>query len=290
MKSKILVTGATGQLGGSVIKHLLKKIPADQIIAMVRDESKAKTLKDAGITVRTGDYHNVESLKTAFAGVNKAILVSSNDFHDRLRQHKNVTDAAKAAGVSHLVYTGISLRDIHSSALRDFMMDHFQLEDYIRASGLAYTFMQHNLYAEMIPFYIGTQVLDKGIIFPAGDGRVSFALRDEMGEANAIVLTTDGHRNKTYNIGSPASYSFADLAAMLSAISGRAIDYTSSDPDDYIDNLKAKGLPEMTIKVVTGFSAAMRNGDFDVPVDDLANLLGRKPAGLSGFLKSVYGA
>lgn len=285
----ILVTGATGQLGGSVIKHLLKILPADQIIALVRDENKATALKEAGVIVRTGDYHNAKSLKSAFSNVQKAILVSSNDFHDRLGQHKNVIDAAKSAGVSHLVYTGVGLKDIHTSALSNFMIDHFQTEDYIKDSGITYTFMQHNLYAEMIPFYIGKQVMETGIIFPAGEGRVPFSLRDEMGEANANVLTRQGHENKTYNIGSPVSYSFQDIARILSDIKGNVVPYNSPDLSSYIEELKANGAPEIMIKAVTGFSAAMRNGDFDLPGNDLANILGREPADISGFLKSVYG-
>ena len=286
MKSKILVTGATGHLGVSVIKHLLKRIPADQIIGLVRDEGKAEALKQSGITVRTGDYHDPASLKAAFLNIGKAILISSNDFHDRLRQHKNVIDAAKYAGVSHLVYTGVSLKDIHTSVLRDFMIDHFQTEDHIRESGLTYTFMQHNLYAEMIPFYIGKQVLETGIIFPAGDGCVPFALRDEMGEANANILTTGGHENKTYNITNTVSYSFSDIAGMLSTINGKNVTYISPEPDGFIKELKAKGAPDLMVKAVTGFSAAMRNGDFDIPGHDLANILGRQPADLSEFLQS----
>jgi NAD(P)H dehydrogenase (quinone) len=286
MKSIILVTGATGHLGGSVLKHLLKKIPADQVVALVRNEIKADALREAGVTVRFGDYHDPASLKAAFANVDKAILVSSSDFNDRLGQHKNVIDAAKSAGVSNLVYTGVSLKDVNKSVLRDFMIDHFQTEDYIRESGITYTFMQHNLYAEMIPFYIGNQVLEMGIVFPAGDGRIPFALRDEMGEANANVLTGDGHENKTYNIANTIGYSFQDIADIISELTGKEIAYTNPDLGDYLEALKAKAVSEMMVKTVAGISTAMRNGDFDIPGNDLAELLRREPTKLREYLKS----
>lgn len=284
----ILVTGATGHLGGSIVRHLLKKIPADQIVALVRDEAKAVKLKDAGIIIRVGDYHHPASLAAAFMNVNKAVLVSSNDFNDRLGQHKNVINAAKAAGVNHLLYTGVSLKDVNTSILQKFMTDHFQTEDYLEESGITYTFMRHNLYAEMIPVYIGRQVLEKGIVFPAGEGRIPFALRDEMGEANANVLMSGGHENKRYNIASDIDYSFQNVADILSELAGKEITYTQPDHGSYMGFLRAAGFPEHMVQVATAFSTAMRNGDFALPGDDLKNLLGRKPAELSVYLQQAY--
>jgi NAD(P)H dehydrogenase (quinone) len=284
----ILVTGATGHLGGSIVQHLLKRMPANQIIALVRDEAKASKLKDAGIIIRVGDYLQPASLTTAFSDVNKAVLVSSNNFNDRLGQHKNVINAAVTAGVSHLSYTGVSMQHLNTSVLQHFMADHFQTEDCLKESGMAYTFMRHNLYAEMIPLYIGQQVLEKGIVFPAGEGRIPFALRDEMGEANAHVLTSEGHENKIYNIANERDYSFQDVADILSELAGRKITYQQPDHDSYIDALKAAGFPEHMAQIAIQFSTAMRNGDFDLPGNDLKNLLGRKPADLRLYLQQAY--
>ncbi|MDJ1501743.1 SDR family oxidoreductase [Xanthocytophaga agilis] len=288
MKRMILVTGATGHLGGSIVKHLLTKISADQIVVLVRDENKAADLKAAGVHIRIGDYHDSASLTDAFVNIEKTVLVSSNDFNDRLGQHKNVINAAKLAGVRHFVYTGVSIKDIHTSVLRDFMIDHFQTEEYVKDSGMKYTFMRHNLYAEMIPFYIGHQVLEKGVVFPAGEGRIPFALRDEMGEANANVLTTEGHEDRIYSIASEVDYSFQDIADILSELSGKRITYTNPDNTRFTESLKAAGLPNHIVQIAIGFSTAMRNGDFDVPGTDLKNLLGRKPAGLKEYLQQTY--
>ena len=164
---------------------------------MVRDENKAADLKAKGVDVRVGNFRDAASLANAFNGIDKVLLISSSDLEDRLGQHKNVIDAAKNAGVKHIVYTGVSMVDVNNSALKDFMIDHYQTEDYIKASGMNYTFLQHNLYADVIPMFIGEKVLETGIFFPAGTGKVPFALRSEMGEAAANVLTGEGHENKT---------------------------------------------------------------------------------------------
>lgn len=284
----ILVTGATGHLGGSIIRHLLTNLPGNQIIALVRDESKATGLRAAGVIVRQGNYHNAASLKAAFSGVTKAVLVSSNDFDDRLGQHRNVIHAASEAGLEHFIYTGVSLKNVNGSALRDLMADHFQTEDHVRESGLPYTFMQNNLYSEMIPFYIGDKALEKGIFFPAGDGKIPFALRDEMGEAIANVLTENSHLKKVYNIANTVSYSFHDIAKYLSELSGKAITYTAADPEVFLNNLRNSHLPEKMQQVFTGFATAMRNGDFDLPGTDLQALLHRKPADLKQYLKKEF--
>lgn len=284
----ILVTGATGHLGGAIIEHLLKKVPADQIAALVRNEEKAVRLKHLGVNIRIGNYHEAASLHNAFKGIRKAVLISSNDFNDRLAQHKKVVDAAKAAGVVHIIYTGASMKDIETSVLRNFMIDHFQTEEYIQQTGMAYTFMRHNLYAEMIPLYIGRDALDKGIIFPAGEGAIPFALRDEMGEAISNILMLDGHENKIYNIANVVSYSFQDIAAMLSRLSGKSIEYQQCDDKTYMQTLQARGIPEHMARIAIGFATAMCNNDFNVPGDDLKNLLDRLPSGLEVFLKKNY--
>ena len=284
----ILVTGAAGHLGTAVINNLLKAIPANQIVALIRDKSKAANLQKQGVTIKVADYHSRSSLAEAFKGIEKAVLISSNDFNDRLGQHKNVIDAAYHAGVKHLIYTSASLKDVNSSVLKDFMIDHFESEDYVKEKQLPYTFLRNNLYAEMIPFYIGDKVLETGIFFPAGNGKIPFAMRKEMGEAIANVLTRDGHINKVYNIGAEKSYSFYDIASELSELSGKKITYTEAEPTAFVEQLKQSGMPEMMRNMFVGFSTAMRNGDFDVPTDDLKNLLGRKPGSLNEYLQFAF--
>ncbi len=284
----ILVTGATGQLGKIVIEKLSEKIPTNQIAALVRDASKAIHLIGQGINVKVGDYHNTESLEAAFQGVDKLLLISSNDFNDRLGQHKKVVDAAVKAGVKHVFYTGVTMNDINSSPLKPFLEDHYLTEDYIKASGLTYTFLENGLYAEVIPVFLGEKVTETGVFFPAGEGKVAFASRKDLGEAAAKVLLGDGHGNQTYRLTGAVAHSFEEVAHLLSQLSGKNVPYISPEPEVFVETLKQFGLPEHIIQMSLGFASGMKNNDFDKSYDTLEKLLDRKPTDLKDFLKEIY--
>lgn len=286
--SNILVTGATGQLGSAVIAHLLDKMPANQITALVRDEKKATDLIAKGINIKMGDYFDKESLQRAMQGISKVLLISSSDFKDRLGQHKNVIDAAKEAGVNHIFYTGVSMKDIDVSPLKPLLADHYQTEDYIKASGLTYTFLQNSLYAEVIPMFIGANVLTTGIYFPAGEGKVAFAARKDLAEATANILASEGHDNKTYHLSANTATSFAEIAATLSELSGKTVNYISPEPADFEAMLKQIGLPDGIILMSVLFAAGIKNNDFDATDNTLENFLGRKQSDLKSYLKVAF--
>lgn len=284
----ILITGASGHLGGLIIENLLKTVPASQIAAMVRNAEKAGDLKARGVDVRIGDYHNPASMEAAFKGVDKLLLISSSDFNERLQQHKNAVDAAKKAGVKHIFYTGVAMRDINTSPLKTLLEDHFQTEDYIRESGFTYTFIRNTLYFEVTPMFMGEQVLDNGVYFPAGDGKIAFAARADLAEATALLLTGEGVENKTFKLTGAEAVSFADIARELSALSGKEVAYISPDPKEFEATLKQFGLPEGIVQMSVLFAAGMKNNDFQSTEDTLEEILGRKPKPLSGFLKGIY--
>lgn len=286
----ILITGATGQLGGIVVENVLKKIPANQVAVLVRDENKAADLKAKGLESRVGSYHDAASLAAAMSGIDKVLLISSNDFNDRLGQHKNVIDAAKNAGVKHILYTGVTMKNINASPLKPLLADHYQTEDYIKESGLTYTFLQNSLYFEVVPMFVGANVLETGIFFPAGEGKVAFAARQDLGEATATILTTEGHENKTYNLTGTTASSFADVSATLSEITGKTVAYTSPEPAAFEAMLKQFGLPEGIVLMSVLFAAGIQNGDFDLPSSTLEQFLGRKTTDLKTFLKATYSA
>lgn len=284
----ILVTGATGQLGGIVVENLLKKVAASEIAVLVRDAAKAEHLAAQGIEVRVGSYFDKASLASALQGIEKVLLISSNDFNDRLGQHKNVVDAAKNAGVEHILYTGVAMKDINASPLQPLLGDHFQTEDYIKESGLTYTFLQNNLYFEVIPMFVGAGVLETGIFFPAGEGKVAFASRQELGEATATILTTNGHENKAYPLTGSEAYSFGEIAAELSTLSGKNVPYISPEPAAFEGALKQFGLPEGIILMSVLFAAGIKNDDLAQSSPVLETILGRKTTPLSVFLKEAF--
>jgi NAD(P)H dehydrogenase (quinone) len=284
----ILVTGASGHLGQSVIAQLQKQYPNNSIAALVRSEEKGAALKGQGIQIRIGDYHDSTALQTALKGIEKVILISSSDFNNRLQQHKNVVDAAARNGVQHIYYTGVAMNDIHTSPLKPFLEDHFQTEAYIKESRLTYTFLQHSLYAEVVPMFIGEQALQTGVFFPAGDGEVAFATRADLAEAIALVVSSQGHDNKTYQMTNTETYSFAKVAEYLTEINQSEVAYSSPEPEVFAETLRGYQVPEHIIGMSLGFAAGIKNNDFNQPSNQLAKILGRTPTSLKSFLAQVY--
>jgi NAD(P)H dehydrogenase (quinone) len=284
----ILVTGATGHFGAATIDFLLKKVPANQIAALVRDETKAGGLKEKGVSVRVGNYHDYNSLVQAFKGIDKVLLVSSNDFDDRTGQQINAINAAKEAGVKHFVYTSISTNKPTGSVIPFVVDAHIATANHLKASGLTYTLLNNNLYADVLPMFLGDKVLETGIFLPAGEGRVPFATRLDMAEAAANVLSGTSHDNKEYNISADVTYSFADVAQILSKLSGKQVTYVDAPKDVFIDALTKAGVPAEYIGVNAGFSDSIKHNELDLANDELEKLLGRKVTTLESFLKATY--
>lgn len=285
----ILVTASTGQLGTATVNALLEKVPAAQIAVLARSAEKAQAFADKGVNVRIGDYKDYASLVAAFAGVEKVLLISSNDFDDRFGQHKNAIDAAKEAGVKLVAYTSIEAKDAHNSATEVIAKDHALTADYLKASGLSYVLLNDSLYADVVPMFVGEKVLETGVFFPAGDGKVAFATREDMALAAAVVLATEGHENKEYAIAGNEEYSFADVAAYLSEISGREVGYVSPDEDTYKTVLTDAGVPDIFVWMLSVFAKAIKAHEFETGKADLEVLIGRKPVTLKEYLTQVYG-
>ena len=288
--NKILVTGATGGLGRAIVENLLKTTSPNQLAVLVRDPAKAADLQAQGVAVQQGDYTDYDSLVRAFSGVDKVLLVSGNDIPNRVPQHTNVINAAKEAGVKHLVYTSAQRKtEDGSSAVTFVTAAHVATEKLLKASGLTYTILKNALYLEVLPQFMGPQVLETGTIYlPAGTGKGSFASRADMGAAAAAVLTGPGHENQTYEIAGAASYSFTDVAQVLSELSGKQVQYVSPAPDEFNAQLTQAGVPAQGVQFATAFSQGIAQGEFDLPSPTLTELIGREPESLTNFLKAAY--
>lgn len=284
----ILATGATGQLGKGIVQFLEQKNKLSEVAVLVRDAAKANDLKAKGVSIRVGDYHQPELLEDALKGIDTVVLISSNDFNDRIGQHKNVVDAAVKNGVKHILYTGVSMNAIETSPLKPFLGDHYETEAYIKASGIPYTFLQHSLYADVLPMFIGPNPVDTGVFFAAGKGKVTFADRLDLAEAIANLLTTEGHGNTTYRMTNIEAYSFQDVATYLSELSGKEVSYVSPTEKDFQEALEGMGLPAPIVQMSLGFAAGIKNNDFDTPFSDLETILGRKPIDLKTYLQKTY--
>jgi NAD(P)H dehydrogenase (quinone) len=283
----ILVTGATGQLGTAVVNHLLKKTSANQVTALVRDESKASALKEKGVNIRVGNYNDSASLDNVMQGIETVLLIAGTDEENRLRQHQNVVDAAKKAGVQCIAYTSRNLKD-PNTLVNKLMKGHFQTEDCIKASGLSYVLFRNVLYMDTIPQFVGAKVFDTGINLPTDLGRVAFTLRSEMGEAIANVLLESDRSNRIYQLTGSESYSFEDVAAILTNLSGKKVNYTSVEKSVFEAQMIERGVPEFMVVRVVGFLTDIKNGQESEVSPDLANLLGRSPASLQEGLKVLF--
>ena len=284
----ILVTGATGQLGKIVIENLMKKTAANQIAALVRDPNKAAELKDKGVDIRVGDYSDVASLDQAMRGIEKVLLISGTDEVNRVQQHQNVVDAAKRAGVKFIAYTGRFMKDPDTSG--NHLMDgHFKTDALIKESGLTYALFQNALYMDSLQFFLGGErVFETGILIPAGHGKVAYALRRDLGEAIAQVLLEDVGESRIYKLTASEAWSFDDVAATLSELSGKTITYTSIDRPTFEAQMSQRGLPAQTYQRIADFYGDIRDGQLDEVTSEMETLLGRKPTALKEGLKILF--
>lgn len=291
----ILVTGATGQFGSKAIDHLLKKgSKSSEISALVRDVEKAKSLADKGIELRVGDYNDPDSLVHAFTGIDKLLLVSSNDrqgFENRAKQHINVINAAKQAQVKHIIYTSF-VRKPHfeDSAIAAFQESHVQTEEALKQSGIDYTILQNGIYLEMIPIFAGDKVAETGtILLPAQAGKASFVLREELADAAAHIVLTGSHQNKVYQLTNSESVSFGQIADALAVALGKEVKYSSPGTDEFEAILTKFGVPALYIGMFTMWGSALAQGTMDVEDPTLQQILGRKPTSMVQFINQVFG-
>ena len=286
--AKILVTGATGNIGSSTLQHLLRRVPADDLVGLARDPAKAADLARQGIAIRQGDYFDQEGLVRAFEGVEKIMLVSATAFTDRNTQHENVIRAAVQAGVGHIVYMPIIREAGAAFSLPQVAEQDLFVEEKLRASGLTYTLVRHPPFLESIPFYIGGNALAMGVRAPAGSGKAGFAARDDLAEAHAVVLTQPGHDNKTYALYGDPAVSLADIAQILSEISGRPVPFIVGSDSDYIAHLVAAGLPAPAAEFALVWVQGINAGAWGGTPGDLEKLIGRKPVTPAAFLRQAF--
>lgn len=284
----LLITGATGQLGQALFPFLLARWPASQLAALVRDPAKATHLRDTGVSIRVGNYDDPAALDAAMVGVERVLLIAGTDEHKRVAQHGQVIDAARRAGVTTVAYTSRALRD-RTTLANPLMEGHFQTEDLLLASGLRCVLFRNSLYLDAIPLFVGPAVLDTGIQLPAGAGQVAFALRSELAEAMATVLTDPIPVSRTYTLTGDTAYSFADVAAALQQLSGRPVRYTPATVAVFEALLTTRGVPAAGIDRIVGFMTDIANGQEAGVTTELSQLLGRPTASLPVGLRPWYG-
>src|SRR6187431_566987 len=273
----IVVTGATGQLGGAIVRSLVKLLPGEKVVASARDPEKAKSLEALGVEVRRGDFAAPETLTAAFAGATQVLLVSSNAAaygRDPLRQHQAAIDAAKAAGVKRVLYTSHAAAS--AASLFPPMLSHAATEKMLAASGLAWISLRNGFYASSAVGFVGDGLKAGRISVPA-DGKVAWTTHPDLADATAAILAAEGSFNGPVTLTGSEALDMSDIARVASEVLGHEVQREVISDEAFIEQLKARGLPEAVLAIPLGFYRAARAGEFSNVDSTLERLLGRKP-------------
>lgn len=279
----LAITGATGKLGRLVIETLRIRVAPEGIIALARNPGKAD---DLGVPARLFDYDAPETLAAALDGVDTLLLISGSDIGRRVPQHATVIEAAKAAGVQHIVYT--SLLNAPNSTL-GLAPEHVETEKLLAASGIGQTALRNGWYTENYTMGLSAALEHNALIGAAKDGRISSATRQDYAEAAAAVLLDKALRGKTYELSGDDSYTLSDLAATLSAQAHKDIPYVDLPEADYAAALTRAGLPTELAGFLAHCDAGASKGVLFDEGTQLSTLIGRPTTPLATAVAAAIG-
>jgi NAD(P)H dehydrogenase (quinone) len=283
----IIITGATGHLGSLVIDGLLEKVPAGQVVAAVRSPEKAADLATRGVHVREADYDRPETLRAAFEGGTRLLLISGSDVGRRVPQHAAAVQAAQGAGIPHIVYTSAAHAD---TSVLGLAAEHKATEEIIRETGLTYTLLRNNWYNEVYLPAI-TQAAETGaVIGSAGEGRVASATRADYAAAAVAVLTGTGHENRVYELAGDVAWTLDDLAAEISHASGKEVAYRNLSTEEHRAALVGAGLPHAVAELLVDIDRGIAAGALAETPGDLKALIGRPTTPISETVAAALAA
>jgi uncharacterized protein YbjT (DUF2867 family) len=269
----LIVTGATGHLGSLIVNRLLERVPADRIAVSVRDVSKASDLAERGVRVRAGDFTEPDSLKRAFEGAERVLVVSAAiRGGGALTANRAAIDAAREAGARRILYT--SHQAASPTSLFPPQKVHAATEEHLKQQDVPYTALRNGFYASTLGFYIGA-ALETGTLAVPQDGPVSWTAHEDLAEAAASALTEDGAlEGVTPPLTAPHALDFADVADILSRITGRTITRVVMDDDEWISAAVAGGMPRPAAEFSLTMFAGSRNGEFNATTPTLEATVG----------------
>lgn len=292
---RLLVTGAAGHLGGRVLHHLLETLRVDpaSIVAGTRDPAKLGAWTQQGIEARAVDFNTPETLSAAFDGVERLLIISTDALGEpglRLRQHQTAIKAAEAAGVRHVLYTSLPNADI-SPIL--FAPDHWGTEQALAASSLpGWTVLRNHWYFENLAMSLPSILASGTWYTAAGDGRLAHGARDDYARAAAAALADSFSGKRTLTLSGPTAYTVAELATLIGAAAGKAIQVVQLSPEERVQGMIGAGLPEPVARVFTSCDVHQADGLFGDVTGDVQALTGVAPQPFERWLaanKAVLG-
>jgi NAD(P)H dehydrogenase (quinone) len=283
----VAITGASGHLGRKTAELVIGGLDPSDVVLLTRTPDALADLAGRGAAVHRADFNEPSSVRDALAGVERMLLISAVELGHRVQQHRAAIDAAQHAGVRHVLYTSIPNPVTQNPA--GVVPDHLATEEALRASGLAWTFLRNNLYAEyQVP--TAAQAIATGqLVTNAGGGRTAYVSRDDCAAAAAAVLTSPGHENTAYDVTGPQAVSVDELAALAGEIAGRTIDVVHVDDDAFVTGLTGAGVPEVGARLYASFGASTRDGFLEGVSSAVEDLTGEAPRSLRAVLTAVRG-
>lgn len=278
------ITGATGRLGRLTIDALLKLTTPDQIVALARDPGRAADLAARGIAVRRFDYDESANLADVLAGVDRLLLISSDDLTRRVEQHRAVIDAAIAAGVGFIAYTSVLHADHNPLGVSP---SHRATEAMLAKSGLPYAALRNGWYIENYLIGADAAIAQGVLLGSTGDGRISGAARADYAEAAAKVLVAGSETTGIHELAGDTAFTLSDVAAALAEASGNPVIYRDLPEADYARALEAGGMPVPVAAMLAGFSAGAAGGVLEDGSGVLGCMLGRSTAGLRNVVQDA---
>ncbi|WP_166242601.1 SDR family oxidoreductase [Paenibacillus turpanensis] len=281
---KMLVTGATGKLGTKVVEKLLTTVPADQLVVSVRNPEKAEAFRARGIEVRQGDFDHPDTLSSAFAGIDRILIISADGDNDtRIRQHSNAVAAAQQAGVAFIAYTSIG----HASESPLFLAPvHRSTEEAIVKTGIPYSFLRNNWYLENETGSIQGVMAGAPWVTSAGSGKVGWAAQQDYAEAAAAVLAGEGHDNTVYELSGPL-LTQEELAQALGQVLGKEVVVQQVDDAAYAEIMKGAGVPDFVVPILVAIQSGIREGALEIESNDFEKLLGRPTTPIVEALRQI---
>jgi NAD(P)H dehydrogenase (quinone) len=281
----IVVTGATGNLGGLVVDALIRRgMATSEIVAAGRNRARLAELATKGVRTVRYDVDDVESVAAAFDGARKVLLVSIPGSPRRFEQHRGAIDAAKAAGVELFVYTSFI-----GAAPTNHHADHYATEQLLRENAMPYVVLRNGVYFEFFTAQINEWREQGQVLGAAGDGRISAAAIADLADAAAVVLTTPGHERAVYELGIDDPFTMPELANELSRQTGTQIPYVPLSVEEFETRLLQAGSTGAAAARRANVDRTIASGEFFIDTGDLGRLVGRELVTLSGAIAGAIG-
>jgi uncharacterized protein YbjT (DUF2867 family) len=273
---KVLVTGATGNTGSGLVPAL--RSAGVDVRAFVRNESKARPLKEAGAEIVVGDLDRPETIEPAVEGVDKIYLLTWNG-PTQAQQAENVLKAAQRAGNPHIVRH--SMWGPQSRIIKQGK----QVEEALKSSGLPWTFLKPTFYMQNTMMAAQTIASDGVIYWDMKDGKLGMIDVRDIVDVAVAVLTGSGHEAKSYILTGPKAISFHDVAATFSTVLGKDVRYVSVPGEASMDSMISMGLPEWIAKGYVELSEGFSEGFANRATDNVATLTGHPARSFEQFVR-----